>query len=65
LGISARLPAEPVSDTHIRNLVIPDRFYDNELVQSFKLTDFEGEVRTSSGKVPQTEADRRAHGAEA
>jgi hypothetical protein len=48
LGISitgAALPQQPLGPMHRRSLVAPGSYLDNELVESYELRDFQGEVR--------------------
>jgi hypothetical protein len=46
LGItSAVLPQQPLGPMHRRSLVVPGRYLDNELVESYELRGFQGEVR--------------------
>lgn len=44
LGITAEVPTQPLGPMHRRSLVIPGQFTDNELVQSYRVNGFQGEV---------------------
>jgi hypothetical protein len=44
LGISAVVPDLPLGPVHKRSLVIPGLYIDNELVQSYKVDGFQGQV---------------------
>jgi hypothetical protein len=47
LGIAgAVLPPQPLGAMHRRSLVAPGRYLDNELVESYELRNFQGEVGT-------------------
>lgn len=43
-AIAARLPAQALGPMHRRSLVAPPCYVDNELVQSYRLQGFEGQV---------------------
>jgi hypothetical protein len=44
LGITAALPAQPLTTSHLRRLVIPGQYLDCEFVQSYQLTGWSGQV---------------------
>jgi 8-oxo-dGTP pyrophosphatase MutT (NUDIX family) len=44
LGISAVVPDQPLGPVHKRSLVIPGLYIDNELVQSYRVDGFQGQV---------------------
>lgn len=54
LGISADVPDVPLGPIHKRSLVIPGLFIDNELVQSYRVDGFDGQVRCKPVATVQT-----------
>jgi len=44
LGITATLAGPPIATLHKRQLLVPGQYIDNELVESFKLEGFSGQV---------------------
>lgn len=44
LGISAVVPDVPLGPMHRRSLVVPGLYIDNELVQSYRVDGFDGQV---------------------
>lgn len=44
LGIEAQVPQQPLGPMHKRSLTIPGLYIDNELVQSYRVDGFEGQV---------------------
>lgn len=44
LGINADVPEQPLGPMHKRSLVIPGQYVDIELVQSYRVDGFEGQV---------------------
>lgn len=44
LGITAAVPQQPLGPVHKRSLVVPGLYTDNELVQSYRVDGFDGQV---------------------
>lgn len=44
LGITAEVPQQPLGPVHKRTLVIPGLYIDNELVVSYRVDGFDGQV---------------------
>lgn len=53
LGISAVVPDVPLGPMHKRSLVVPGLYVDNELVQSYRVDGFDGQVRWARKELPQ------------
>jgi 8-oxo-dGTP pyrophosphatase MutT (NUDIX family) len=53
LGITAVVPQQPLGPVHKRSLVVPGLYTDNELVQSYRVDGFEGQVCWDSNKAQQ------------
>jgi ADP-ribose pyrophosphatase YjhB (NUDIX family) len=62
LGITgAVLPQQPLGAMHRRSLVAPGSYLDNELVESYELKNFNGEVRPAGGAAAAVAVPRVEH----
>eukprot|EP00775_Hariotina_reticulata_P011760 gene11760-11906_t len=53
LGISAALQGPPIATLHKRQLLVPGCYIDNELVESYKLEGFSGQVVVNPAEVSE------------
>lgn len=54
LGITGvLLPQQPLGPMHRRSLLVPGKYVDNELVESYELRDFQGEVSFNPAEVSE------------
>lgn len=53
LGITADVPQQPLGPMHKRSLVIPGQYVDIELVQSYRVDGFEGQVQHNPAEVSE------------
>eukprot|EP00879_Flechtneria_rotunda_P002711 GHRR01002917.1.p1 GENE.GHRR01002917.1~~GHRR01002917.1.p1 ORF type:complete len:204 (+),score=68.94 GHRR01002917.1:336-947(+) len=51
LGIIAELPEQPLGPTHRRSLTVPGLYLDHELVESYRLDSFDGQVQYNPAEV--------------